>query len=117
DEQSALPDLNRARQAMERAVQALENGELSRAQTLQERAMQALRDAGDQLAEAADGDFQGRDPLGRALESGNTLRADDFGLYDPERMRALIGEIRARLQDPDLGEMERTYLESLLERF
>ncbi|MEO1042421.1 MAG: DUF4175 family protein [Pseudomonadota bacterium] len=117
DEQSALPDLNRARQAMERAAQALENDDLGRAQALQEGAMQALRDASDQIAELADNDFQGRDPLGRALEGGNSLRAEDFGLYDPERMRELIGEIRKRLQDPNLGETERAYLESLLERF
>ena len=119
EEQAALPDLNRARQAMERAADALENGNLGRAQALQEGAMQALRDAGDQIADARQGDPDGRglDPLGRVMDGGNTLRADDFGLYDPERMRALISDIRKRLEDPDLGETERAYLESLLERF
>ncbi|MEM9285756.1 MAG: DUF4175 family protein, partial [Pseudomonadota bacterium] len=62
-------------------------------------------------------DGRGVDPLGRAIEGGNTLRADDFGLYDPERMRELINDIRKRLEDPALGETERAYLESLLERF
>lgn len=119
EEQAALPDLNRARQAMERAADALENGNLGRAQALQEGAMQALRDAGDQIADARQGDPDGRglDPLGRVMDGGNTLKADDFGLYDPERMRALIKDIRKRLEDPDLGETERVYLESLLERF
>ncbi|MEM0930079.1 MAG: DUF4175 family protein [Pseudomonadota bacterium] len=119
EEQAALPDLNRARQAMERAADALEDGNLGRAQALQEGALEALRDAGDQIADASQSDPDGRgvDPLGRAIEDGNTLRADDFGLYDPERMRELINDIRKRLEDPALGETERAYLESLLERF
>jgi uncharacterized protein (TIGR02302 family) len=113
---------DRARRAMEEAAQDLRNGNLSSAQGRQEEAIQALRDAGAELAEALEegtenGDVAGSDPFGRAYEGREGGRAEDFGLYDPERIRALIGAIRERLRNPDLSEEERRYLESLLERF
>ncbi|NNU16578.1 DUF4175 family protein [Parvularcula sp. ZS-1/3] len=111
-----------AKETMERAAQALENGNLPRAQMLQEQAMQELREAGNELADAigegGDDVSEGAtDPFGRAYEGDGGQDPEDFGLYDPERIRELIAEIRKRLEDPNLGEAERTYLESLLERF
>lgn len=118
---SAREAFDRAGKAMEDAARALEDGMLATAQALQERALEALREAGGQLAEAmgeegGDPSLGGADPLGRAFD-GEGPQPEDFGLYDPERIRELISRIRRRLEDPDLGEAERRYLESLLERF
>lgn len=111
-----------AEQSMESAARALENGNLGLAQALQERALQQLREAGTELADALgeagdDPSMGARDPLGRAFEGEGGPDPEDFGLYDPERIRALIEQIRGRLEDPGLSEAERDYLESLLERF
>jgi uncharacterized protein (TIGR02302 family) len=113
---------DRARRAMEDAAQSLRSGNLAGAQNSQEEAIDALRDAGAELAEALEedgqeGDVAGSDPFGRAYEGQDGARAEDFGLYDPERIRALIAAIRERLRNPDLSDEERRYLESLLERF
>ena len=117
---------------MRDAAKSLERGNLSAAQRLQEQALSALRDGGQELAEMLDSDgkgdrggargsdegtLSGSDPFGRAWSGENGPEAEDFGLYDPERIRALISEIRKRLEDPKLGDAERQYLESLLERF
>lgn len=115
-----------AERAMRDAARALENGQLGLAQARQEQALNALREGGNQLAEqmaengegeGGDPSVNGTDPLGRAVSGDGGPSPEDFGLYDPERIRELIADIRKRLQDPDLGEAEREYLESLLERF
>ncbi|GGY55074.1 DUF4175 domain-containing protein [Parvularcula lutaonensis] len=119
--EGAREGYERAEETMERAARALENGNLGMAQSLQERALQQLRDAGTELAEAigeaTDEPGEGSDPLGRAFSGSEGPDPEDFGLYDPERIRELLAQIRRRLRDPDLGEAEREYLESLLERF
>lgn len=125
DGDESLEAFQRAREAMERAAEALERNELARAQALQEQALSALREGGQELAELFDGPagdgeegtMTGTDPFGRAWSGDDGPSPEDFGLYDPERIRALIAEIRERLKDPNLGEAERDYLESLLERF
>mgnify|MGYP006266180957 FL=1 len=114
-----------AEDAMRSAAEALERGDLGRAQALQERALSAMREGGQELAATLDrqggdgekGSIRGTDPFGRAWRGEDGPRPEDFGLYDPERIRALISDIRERLRDPDLGEAERAYLESLLDRF
>ncbi|MEM9840405.1 MAG: DUF4175 family protein [Pseudomonadota bacterium] len=116
----------RAREAMGRAAEALDRDDLARAQALQEQALGALREGGQELAELFEGEagsdgeqgtMEGTDPFGRAWRGEGGPSPEEFGLYDPERIRALIAEIRERLKDPSLGEAERDYLESLLERF
>lgn len=120
--EGARGSFEEAERSMEQAAEALENGNLGLAQALQERALQQLREAGNELADAlGEGGEEmsegGADPLGRAFEGEGGPDPEDFGLYDPERIRELIAEIRKRLEDPSLGQAEREYLESLLERF
>lgn len=116
----------RAEEAMRGAADALERGQLGRAQALQEQALGALREGGQDLAEmlneeAGGGDgtagVEGTDPFGRAWRGDDGPSPEDFGLYDPERIRELLATIRERLSDPALSDAERAYLESLLERF
>lgn len=122
DAGDARGSFGEAEESMNQAADALENGNLALAQALQERALQQLREAGNELADALgqggdDVSQAGADPLGRAFDNNGGADPEDFGLYDPERIRQLIAEIRRRLEDPNLGDAERTYLESLLERF
>jgi uncharacterized protein (TIGR02302 family) len=124
DAGDAMAAIDKAEQAMRDAARALERGDLGIAQSYQEDAINALRQAGSEIAEAVEGEedgegetAQGYDPLGRALSGRSGDSPEDFGLYDPERIRELIARIRSRLEEPGLSEDERTYLESLLERF
>lgn len=125
DDEAAAEAFRRAEEAMRDAARALDNGQLSQAQRAQEQALSALREGGKEIAELLDaegadgeeGSLSGTDPFGRAWDGGNGPNPEDFGLNDPERIRQLISRIRQRLEDPSLTDSERTYLESLLERF
>jgi len=125
EDEGSAEAFQRAEEAMREAARALDQGQLSAAQRAQEQALNALRDGGRELADrleqeganGEEGSLNGTDPFGRAWEGDNGPGPEDFGLNDPERIRELIARIRARLNDPNLGDAERAYLESLLERF
>ncbi|MEQ5869251.1 TIGR02302 family protein [Sagittula sp. NFXS13] len=130
--------LGRAEDAMDGAEQALRDGELGDAIDQQSQALEALREGmrnlGEALAEqqqgqqrsgqqgfAEGGDPQEqRDPLGR--NSGNSGQTGtDEGLLQGEdvyrRAEELLGELRRRSGEADRPQVERDYLERLLDRF
>ena len=131
--------LAQARRAMEGAARALERGELGAAQALQESAIEGLAEGAGRIAEARrregegqegegqEGEGQGRasrgrggagtDPLGRAYGQDGPSGVEIPDLGDPERLRAVIETLRARVADPTIPEEERRYIEGLLERF
>jgi hypothetical protein len=128
--------LDRAGEAMDGAEQALRENDLAGAIDQQAEAMDALREGmrglGEALAEEqgsreggqgqASGATGGQqsDPLGRtpgqgdrAGTDGNLLQGDD--VY--RRARELLDELRRRSGEGARPEVERDYLERLLERF
>ncbi|WP_425071631.1 TIGR02302 family protein [Sagittula sp. S175] len=132
--------LERAEGAMDGAERALRDGALGEAIDQQSQALEALREGmrslGEALAEqqqqqgqqrsgqqgfAEGGDPQEqRDPLGR--NAGTTGRTGtDEGLLQGEdvyrRAEELLGELRKRSGETERPEVERDYLERLLERF
>lgn len=127
----ALEDADRA---MDEAARALEEGDARSALERQAEAMDALREGIRQLREGAaqdradrddpgqgeDARGAGRDPLGRD-RGGSDLGADrGTGLpsEDPRaRARELMDEIRRRLAERERPELERDYLDRLIERF
>ena len=126
--------LERAEGAMDRAEDALEDGDLGRALDEQADAMEALREGMRELAEEmqqaqreqggqqqggqaeADGMFQG-DPLGRAEGTRGQIGGDD-PLADGDdvyrRAQDLVEELRRRAGERARPEAERDYLERLL---
>ncbi|WP_281968400.1 TIGR02302 family protein [Roseovarius nanhaiticus] len=128
--------LDRAGEAMDGAEEALRQNDLAGAIDRQAEAMDALRDGMRNLGEAMaeeSGQRQGgqgqasgatggqqSDPLGRtpgqgdrAGTEGNLLQGDD--VY--RRARELLDELRRRSGEGARPEVERDYLERLLERF
>ncbi len=133
---AARDALGRAGRAMDRAEEALRRDDLAGALDDQSEALEALREGLRALGEAVAqeerrGDRQGaaasrgegggrRDPLGR--EAGNMGRiGTDQNLLPGEdvsrRAEELIDEIRRRSGDQTRPELERDYLERLLDRF
>ncbi|MES1201464.1 MAG: DUF4175 family protein [Pseudomonadota bacterium] len=122
------PQLSQASEAMQRARDALQRGDMRAAQAAQDAALQALRDGADQLAaelhargnsapqQAGNGP---RDPLGRLLPGAGTGEGNTRvpTQMDPARVRDIVNEIRRRAQDPNRPEAEREYLRRLLDRF
>ncbi|CUH79852.1 DUF4175 domain-containing protein [Tropicibacter naphthalenivorans] len=135
--QQAMRSLEDAEGAMDRAEDALREGNLGRAIDEQSQAMEALREGLRNLGEAMQeqaqqqrsgeqGFAQGgdpqeqRDPLGR--EQGTTGRTGtDEGLLQGEdvyrRAEELLDELRRRSGEAERPEAERDYLERLLDRF
>lgn len=133
----AMRSLEDAEGAMDRAEDALREGELGRAIDQQSQAMEALREglrnlgeamqeqaqqqrAGEQgFAEGGDPQEQ-RDPLGRNQGTSGRVGTDE-GLLQGEdvyrRAEELLGELRRRSGEADRSEEERNYLERLLDRF
>ncbi|MFD1157815.1 TIGR02302 family protein [Roseovarius aestuarii] len=131
---TARESLERADDAMRGAEDALRQDDLAEAIDRQSEAMEALRDGmrnmGEALAEqqrqAGQGEAfsqlgqQGSDPLGRTPgqssrgdSSDNLLQGED--VY--RRARELLDEIRRRTGDSDRPDVERDYLQRLLDRF
>lgn len=131
----AQQSLEDAERAMEGAEQALRNDDLPEAIDRQAEAMDALREGMRNLGEAmaeeqqqqgGQGDTAGaregerRDPLGRdpgnsgAISSGEELLQGE-DVY--RRARELLDEIRRRSGEGERPEIERNYLERLLDRF
>jgi hypothetical protein len=133
---AAREALDRAGRAMDEAEQNLREGQLAEAIDNQSQAMEALRDSmrslGEAMAQEERGQQQGqgqqgddrradnRDPLGRSpSNSGATGNEGETGLdTDADgRARALLDEIRRRSGEQSRPELERDYLNRLLERF
>ena len=135
---AARQALGNAQGAMDKAEQALRNGDLPGALDQQARAMEALREGmrslGDMMAQnqqpgqGQNGDAQGqadanggrRDPLGRQPGANGRIGTDDPMLQGEDvyrRARDLLDEIRRRSAEQDRPEAERNYLRRLLDRF
>lgn len=142
DQVGSIPrPFGEAEQAMRRSEQALGDGRPDRAVPSQGEAVERLREGmGALLDEALEqmaqqgmgagaglmprpqqrGRGQGRDPLGRPTGQGSVFDRDDVDLpadADVQRARAILDEVRRRLDDPDRPGSERDYLERLLRRF
>ncbi|MCB1405834.1 MAG: DUF4175 family protein, partial [Rhodobacteraceae bacterium] len=134
---AGLTALEDAQRAMDRAAEALEDGDARGALERQAEALDAMREglrhfrdaqtadqrdraATDGQGQAQQADGQGRDPLGR--ERGNSRDGGDIGSMVPgedprQRARDLLDEIRRRSAERDRSEDERDYLNRLIERF
>ncbi len=133
---SARDALDRAGRAMDGAEEALRRDDLAEAIDNQGQAMEALREGmralGEMMSEQqqagqpgqgmqeSDRRANNRDPLGR--ESGNSgAQGDDSPLALNEdaygRARELLDEIRRRSGETERSEVERDYLNRLLDRF
>lgn len=134
---AGLEALEDAGRAMERAAEALEEGDARGALERQAEALDAMREGlrhfrdaqtADQRERAdTEGDAQqgqpngaGRDPLGR--ERGDPRDSQSLGDMVPgedarERARDLLDEIRRRSSELERPEDERDYLNRLIERF
>jgi uncharacterized protein (TIGR02302 family) len=133
---AAREALDRAGRAMEGAEEALRQNDLAEAIDRQSEAMEALRDGmrnlgesmaqengnpqgGQGQARGSDGGQQS-DPLGRVPGQGDRVGTQDSLLQGEDvyrRARELLDEIRRRSGEGDRPEVERNYLERLLERF
>jgi uncharacterized protein (TIGR02302 family) len=132
---AARDALDRAGRAMDGAEEALRQNDLAEAIDNQAQAMEALREGmralGDAMAQEqqqqpgqgnSDGNQQaeGRDPLGRNQSSnGGESTEGDLALDDDAygRARELLDEIRRRSGEAERPEVERDYLNRLLDRF
>ena len=136
--EAARDALNRAERSMEGAEEALRENDLAEAIDQQSDAMEALREGMRSLGEAMaqeqgqegqpgqQGAAQGtepgdqRDPLGRDSGSNGDVGTDEALLQGEDvyrRARELLDEIRRRTGQTERPEVEREYLERLLDRF
>ena len=135
----ARRSLDRAEGAMNGAEQALREGDMGEAIDQQAEAMDALRNGMRAIGEAlaqneqqdpgqgnATGDQTGqvqpgrRDPLGRQLGSTGQYGTDENLLQGEDvyrRAEELLGELRRRSAEQDRPQVERDYLDRLLDRF
>jgi uncharacterized protein (TIGR02302 family) len=123
--------LGQAGEAMGKAAEALGRGKTGNAVGQQGQALDALRQGAQgltqQLANRGQGggirggdNFPNQDPLGRPQSTsgpdlGNSVKVPDE--IDTQRAREILDAIRKRLGGSALPDMERDYLERLLERF
>lgn len=133
---AARDALDRAGRAMDEAEQNLREGALADAIDNQSQALDALREGmralGDALAEQQQNQQPGqgtqesdrradnRDPLGRSQGSNGATGSDNEADLNPDarsRARELLDEIRRRSGEAARPEIERDYLNRLLDRF
>lgn len=132
---AARDALDRAGRAMDGAEQSLRQDDYAGAIDQQSEAMEALREGMRALGEAmaqqqqnqtgqgmTDGDMQAqnRDPLGRNSGSNGSLGTQENLLQGEDvyrRARELLDEIRRRSGDTERPDVERDYLQRLLDRF
>jgi len=133
---AAREALDRAGRAMDDAEQNLREGDLAEAIDNQSQAMEALRDSMRSLGEAmaqeerdqqqgqgqepSDRRADNRDPLGRDQGTNGATGSDSEADLDNDaygRARELLDEIRRRSGEAARPEVERDYLNRLLERF
>ena len=134
--EAAREALDDAARAMERAEEALRDGDRSGALDRQAEAIESMRDgirslgdvmageageAGEDRAAAAEGGEGGqRDPLGREIGDLGRIGSQDNMLQDGDvyrRARDILDEIRRRSGEQDRPELELDYLRRLLDRF
>ena len=119
--------LDEAERAMERSAEALGQGDFNESQDAQREAIEALRQAGQAIAEQAEGQdgessqeaSNGDDPLGRSDGGENDPNAEaDLEQRDnAKRSRELLKELRRRAAEQEREKEEREYLDRLLKRF
>ena len=133
---AARDALDRAGRAMDQAEQALRNQDLAEAIDNQSQAMEALREGMRSLGEALAQEQQNQqpgqgnaesdrradtqDPLGREQGSNGANSGEGplaLGQNDAGRARELLDEIRRRSGETERPEVERDYLNRLLDRF
>lgn len=133
---AAREALDRAGRAMDEAEQNLREGQLAEAIDNQSQAMEALRDSMRSLGEAMVQEKRGqqpvqgqqgddrradnRDPLGRSQGSNGATGSDNEANLNDDaygRARELLDEIRRRSGEQSRPEVERDYLNRLLDRF
>ena len=133
---AARDALDRAGRAMDDAEQNLREGDLAEAIDNQSQAMEALREGmrslGEAMAENQQNQQPGqgtqesnqragnRDPLGRSQGTNGATGSDDEANLNPDvygRARELLDEIRRRSGEAERPEVERDYLNRLLDRF
>ena len=138
-----IPDpLGRAERAMHDAVQALRDGQPGEAigpqtdaldqlqQAAREFAQQMQQRLGNALGRGDAGDDQSgfgqrrdgieRDPLGRPLAEWRRVRQGDVKIPDNNTMqkaREILDELRRRAGERDRPQIERDYIDRLLQRF
>jgi hypothetical protein len=128
--------LGRAERAMKQAGEALAQGDPGGAVPSQTEALdqlqQGLQGMAQQMMESMQAQpgmagqaqqgqaFQNQDPLGRPLTNSGGSTNGDVGLptkFDTERARAILDELRGRLNDRSRPSPERDYIERLLRQF
>jgi len=127
--------VERADEAMEGAEEALRSNDLAEAINQQSKALDALRNGVKALSDAVNdvnpgqgepgqqsgqASGQGSDPLGRQPGSSGMSETGDSMLNDEDvyrRARDLLDEIRRRSGEGARSDIEREYLERLLDRF
>lgn len=136
---AARQALERAEEAMDQAEESLRSGDLAEAIDEQAEALDALRDGLRNLSDALaqeqrqrggqgtdSGNAQGRveqsdrDPLGREAGTTGQFGTDQDVLQGPDvyrRAQELLEELRKRSADQDRPELERDYIDRLLDRF
>ena len=133
--EAAREALERADEAMGRAERALRDDETAEALGAQSDAMEALREGMRNLGEAMaenrqegqqgqnDGQFaqnESRDPLGRQPGQDGNIGTDESMLNGEDaqrRSRELLDEIRRRSGEQQRPQIERDYLNRLLDQF
>ena len=127
--------LERADQAMKLAEQALRSNDLAEAINRQSQALDALRsglkalgsavnqmnrDGGERSKTSGRDGNEATDPLGRRLGTSGQSESDGTVLDGQDvyrRARDLLDEIRRRTGEGERSDIERDYLQRLLERF
>ena len=127
--------LERADQAMKLAEQALGSDDLAEAINRQSQALDALRnglralgkavnqtdrDGGERSKTSGRDGNEATDPLGRRLGTSGQSESDETVLDGQDvyrRARDLLDEIRRRTGEGERSDIERDYLQRLLERF
>jgi uncharacterized protein (TIGR02302 family) len=135
DDQSTREALERADEAMEGAEEALRSNDLAEAIDKQSEALDALRngikalsdavsdanpDQGEPGQQSGQASGQRADPLGRRPGTSGLSETGDRMLNGEDvysRARDLLDEIRRRSGDGERSDIEREYLERLLDRF
>ena len=121
--------LDGARESMENAQRALEQGDLETATEEQARALEQLRQGAQSMARQMMQQMPSRygragdaplDPLGRPQRSdgpdtGSSVKVP--GEIETQRAREILEELRRRLGQPLRPEIELDYIERLLKRF
>jgi hypothetical protein len=121
-----LPQLGRAGRAMSAAAKALGAGNTGPAIAAQTQAVAALREAAQALARTLQGQSgsgtgeAGDDPLGRSGDPGRSPEGNDIALPDDpslNRSRVILDELRRRQGDLERPQLERDYIDRLLQNF